>query len=262
MVVLRESTWRHALGTALRIGILTLGACLWWMAGPRGRGGLRRQRPEVHRDRPVDVGHLEPGRHHPGPRLLVLLRHRPPRPLDDGGRPLHPGHLACWPPPTPCPCSPWWRRPSCAGASAPSSSCCSSWGWSSRSGPSRSPTRPAIGGVLKSFMTDTTAGLALRSTDRATPLVLLALFMLLGSGLTALWSRFHVAGLVTALLVAGLVVANNPSLFLGDIDRQQLHPAGVAARLPAGGDQPPQRHPSRHPRLRHPRQRLRRLPLG
>ena len=62
--------------------------------GPRGGGGLRRQRPEVHRDRPLDVGHLEPGGHHPGPRLLVLLRLRPPGPLDDRGRPLHPGHLA------------------------------------------------------------------------------------------------------------------------------------------------------------------------
>ncbi len=40
--------------------------------------------------------------------------------------------------------------------------------------------------------------------------------MLLGSGLTALWSRFSVVGLATAVLVAGLVVANNPSLFLGD----------------------------------------------
>ncbi len=33
VVVLRESTWRHALGTALRIALLTLGACVWWMAG-------------------------------------------------------------------------------------------------------------------------------------------------------------------------------------------------------------------------------------
>ena len=33
VVVLRESTWRHAVNTALRIGVLTLGACLWWMAG-------------------------------------------------------------------------------------------------------------------------------------------------------------------------------------------------------------------------------------
>ena len=39
-----------------------------------------------------------------------------------------------------------------------------------------------LGGWLKSFMTNTTAGLALRSTDRATPVVLLALAMLLASG--------------------------------------------------------------------------------
>ena len=62
--------------------------------GPGGGGGLRRQRPEVHRDGPLDVGHLQRGGHHPGPRLLVLLRLRPPRPVDDGRRPLHPGHLA------------------------------------------------------------------------------------------------------------------------------------------------------------------------
>src|SRR6202035_4895079 len=73
-----------------------------------------------------------------------------------------------------------------------------------------------IGRQLKAIMTDSTAGLALRSTDRATPLVLLALVMLLASGLTALWNRLSVAGLVAAVLVAGLVVANNPSLFLGD----------------------------------------------
>ena len=33
VVVLREATWRRALGTAVRIGLLTLGACVWWMAG-------------------------------------------------------------------------------------------------------------------------------------------------------------------------------------------------------------------------------------
>ena len=60
--------------------------------GPRGGGGLRRQRPQVHRDRPLDLGHLQPGRHHPRPRLLVLLRHRPHRPVDQRGHPLHPGH--------------------------------------------------------------------------------------------------------------------------------------------------------------------------
>ena len=46
-------------------------------------------------------------------------------------------------------------------------------------GPPLRPPTP-LGGVLKHFMTDTTAGLAMRSTDRATPLVVLGLAMLLG----------------------------------------------------------------------------------
>ena len=43
-----------------------------------------------------------------------------------------------------------------------------------------------VGGYIKSFMTETTAGLALRSTDRATPMVLIGLAVLLGAGITAL----------------------------------------------------------------------------
>ncbi len=60
----------------------------------RGGGRLRRQRPQVHRDRPLDVGHLEPRRHHPGPRLLVLLRDRPHRAVDQCRHPVHAGDLA------------------------------------------------------------------------------------------------------------------------------------------------------------------------
>ncbi len=141
VVVLRESTWRHALGTGLRIGILTLGRVPVVDGGPRGGGGLRRQRPEVHRDRPLDVGHLEPGRHHPRPRLLVLLR-QPTTPARGPTRPsATPRTSPCWRPPTRCRWSPWWRRRSCAGASAPSSSSSSSSAWCSRWGRSRSPTR-------------------------------------------------------------------------------------------------------------------------
>ena len=40
--------------------------------------------------------------------------------------------------------------------------------------------------------------------------------MLLACGLSALWRRVSWAGLTTALLVGGLVVANNPSIFNGD----------------------------------------------
>ncbi len=75
-----------------------------------------------------------------------------------------------------------------------------------------------VGGVLKRFMTDTTAGLAMRSTDRATPLVLLGMAMLLGSGVSALWRRLPVTGVVTAVVVAGLVIANNPAVFNGDAE--------------------------------------------
>ena len=74
-----------------------------------------------------------------------------------------------------------------------------------------------IGRLFKSFMTNTTAGLALRSTDRATPVVLLGLVMLLGAGVTALWQRVTVLGLISAFLLACLVVANNPSIFNGDM---------------------------------------------
>ncbi len=76
----------------------------------------------------------------------------------------------------------------------------------------------AVGGLLKAFMTDTTAGLALRSTDRATPLVLLGLAMLAGTGVTALWRRLPRTGLVTAAVIAGLVIANNPAVFNGDAE--------------------------------------------
>ncbi len=82
--------------------------------------------------------------------------------------------------------------------------------------PITSPT--PVGGVLKTFMTDTTAGLAMRSTDRATPLVVLGLAMLLGAGVTALWARLPRIGLVTGLVVAALVVANNPAVFNGDAE--------------------------------------------
>ncbi|MGP8060370.1 MAG: alpha-(1-_3)-arabinofuranosyltransferase family protein, partial [Acidimicrobiales bacterium] len=82
--------------------------------------------------------------------------------------------------------------------------------------PFDSPT--PLGGALKQFMTDTTAGLAMRSTDRATPLVVIGLAMLLGIGVTALWRRAPWTGLVTAGVVAGLVIANNPAMFNGDAE--------------------------------------------
>ncbi len=111
--------------------------------------------------------------------------------------------------------------------------------------PFSNPT--VIGRLFKSFMTNTTAGLAMRSTDRATPLVLIGLAMLLGAGVTALWERVTLLGLISAFLLACLVVANNPSIFNGDMIPNYL---SIPAALPSyehAGDHPSQQHAPRAP---------------
>ena len=215
VVVLRESTWRHALSTALRIGVLTLGACLWWIAGLEveaayGVNVLKYTETVPSTSATSNAADIFRGlgywyfygADHLGPWTTAAVRYTQDIALLATSYAVPVLALVA---------SAFVR-------------------WRERAffllllfvglilsvGPFPFSHPTAVGGALKSFMTNTTAGLALRSTDRATPLVLLALFMLLGSGLTALWSRFHIAGLVTAVLVAGLVVANNPSLFLGD----------------------------------------------
>ncbi|MCK4176777.1 alpha-(1-_3)-arabinofuranosyltransferase domain-containing protein [Aciditerrimonas ferrireducens] len=105
-----------------------------------------------------------------------------------------------------------------------------------------------VGGWLKAFYQANTVGLALRSTDRATPLVLLGLALCLGAGTSALWdrlraraeaggrlllrapraqralldrlhlptpSRWPVLGALSVLSVLGLLAAANPALFDG-----------------------------------------------
>lgn len=81
------------------------------------------------------------------------------------------------------------------------------------SNPYASPS--TVGGVIKAFMTKTTAGLALRSTDRATPMVLLGLAVLLGAGITALARRRRVMGLLATALALATVVAANPPAWNG-----------------------------------------------
>ena len=229
VVVLRESTWRHAGSTVLRIGVLTLGACLWWMAGLEVEAAYGVNVLKYTETVPSTSATSNPadiirglgywyfyGTDHIGAWTTAAIRYTQDLAL-----------LATS-----------YAVPVIALVASAFAR------WRERAffllllfvglvlsvGPFPFSHPTEIGGALKSFMTNTTAGLALRSTDRATPLVLLALFMLLGSGLTALWSRFHVAGLVTAILVAGLVVANNPSLFLGDtIANNFTQPASLPA---------------------------------
>ncbi len=215
VVVLRESTWRHALATALRIAVLTLGACLWWIAGLEVEAAYGVNVLKFTETVPSTSATSNPadvirglgywyfyGSDHLGPWTYAAVRYTQNIAL-----------LASS-----------FVMPVLALVAA------AFVRWRERAyflvllfvglvlsvGPFPFANPTVIGRLLKSFMTDTTAGLALRSTDRATPLVLLALVMLLGCGLTALWLRLSLVGIGTAVVVAGLVIANVPSLFNGD----------------------------------------------
>ena len=119
-----------------------------------------------------------------------------------------------------------------------------------------------VGSLLKKFMVDTTAGLALRSTDRATPLVILGLAMLLGSGVSALRRRLPRTSLVIALAVVTAVIADNPAIFNGDAEVASffVQPAKLPS-LSDEGDHAPEHHPPGHPGPRHPRRAVRVVPV-
>ncbi len=83
-----------------------------------------------------------------------------------------------------------------------------------------------IGSLFKSFAKGSSAGLALRSTARAVPLVVLATAVLLGVGVNALAARWDTRkvrsvpnlrsrGVLAAVLVGILVIINFPTLFTG-----------------------------------------------
>ena len=106
------------------------------------------------------------------------------------------------------------------------------------------PDPSIVGRQLKTFMSSSSVGLALRSSDRATPLAVLGFAMLVGVGATALWSRFPRVGVATACALAAVVVANSaPFLEGGAIAQNFQRPekipsyyAQAASYLDAQGD--------------------------
>ncbi len=80
-----------------------------------------------------------------------------------------------------------------------------------------------LGALFKGFAKDSSAGLALRSTARAVPLVVLATAVLLGIGVNALAARWDAQkvrnvrprGVIVAVLVSVLVIVNFPVIFTG-----------------------------------------------
>jgi arabinofuranan 3-O-arabinosyltransferase len=93
-------------------------------------------------------------------------------------------------------------------------------------GPYPYSTPSAVSALFKAFMGDTTAGLALRSTDRASPLLLLGLATLLGAGVTAVYRRATRTGVVIGLLAAAAVAGATVPLWTGaTVVDQNVQPA-------------------------------------
>jgi arabinofuranan 3-O-arabinosyltransferase len=215
VVVLREATWRQATLAAFRIGVLSLFACLWWIVGLM-----------------VEAGY--------GVNVLKYTETVPSTSATSNASEVLRGlgywyfygsdHLGPWSQAAVRFTQDIWLLITSFAVPVLAVVLAALLRWRERSyfillivvgmvlsvGPFPYAHPTAVGGALKAFMSDTTAGLALRSTDRATPVVLLGLTMLLGSGVTALYRRVTVVGLVTAVVIAALVVANNPALFNGE----------------------------------------------
>src|SRR4029077_10397069 len=116
-------------------------------------------------------------------------------------------------------------------------------------GPSPYASPTPLGGVFKAFAASSSAGLALRSTARAVPLVVLGLAVLLGlavkTGAVSLRRRGDplLGGAVIGVVVL-LVVVNLPALFDGswygkNLERPENVPAywtQTAAHLDSQGD--------------------------
>ncbi len=85
-----------------------------------------------------------------------------------------------------------------------------------------------LGRGFQGFAEGSTAGLALRSSTRAVPLVVLGLAVLLGAAVTALAKRVRWVGLVAGVAVAGIALANLPGLFTDQfVDDEFARPEDV-----------------------------------
>ncbi len=75
----------------------------------------------------------------------------------------------------------------------------------------------SVGAVIKKIMVDTTAGLAMRSTDRASPLIILSMAIFLGAGVSALSFRVRKTSLVIGAFAVAAVAGASSPLWSGQI---------------------------------------------
>ncbi len=74
-----------------------------------------------------------------------------------------------------------------------------------------------FGAALKTFQSTGIAGLALRSDNRAVPLILLGLAGLTAAGIEAVWIRHRVGAAMIGVVLAGGAAATLPSLWTGSL---------------------------------------------
>jgi arabinofuranan 3-O-arabinosyltransferase len=79
-----------------------------------------------------------------------------------------------------------------------------------------------IGNLIKTAGSDSTIGLAMRSSNRVVPVVILGLALLLGAGVSAVRRSVRWAGLVVLVLSAALLAANLPPLWDGTLVASNL----------------------------------------
>jgi arabinofuranan 3-O-arabinosyltransferase len=87
-----------------------------------------------------------------------------------------------------------------------------------------------FGALIKAAGSDSTLGLALRSTNRAVPLVLLGLFLLLGAGITAISVKYRMIGYGALVVAIALIAANFQPFWNGTIVPKNLErPSAIPA---------------------------------
>ena len=246
VVVTREVDWRRALATVARIGVLTVAASLWWIAGLAMQGGyglnILRYTETVET---VATASVAPevlrglgywffyGRDKVGPWIEAGIDYTQREPL------ILVGYIL----PTLAVLSAvlvrWRYRAYFAGVALV--------GMAFAVGAHPYDDPSPFGALFKASADRSTAALALRSTGRAVPLVVLGVAVLLGAGVNALHRAlegrgFGSRGVLVAAGVGVLAVANLPALwndtFYGkDLQRPEEVPGywhEAAASLDAG----------------------------
>jgi arabinofuranan 3-O-arabinosyltransferase len=217
----REISLRRALQTAGRMGVLTVACSLWWMAGLAVQGGygidiLRYTetvetvaRTSLASEVLRGLGYwffyggdllgpwIEPGRSYTQELWLIALGFAVPLAAVAAGVSIRWRHRA------------YFVSLVVVGTAAAVGAF-----------PYDDPS--PVGGLFKDLATGSTVGLAMRSTPRAVPLVVLGLSVLIGAGIVALSRRAPRLGLPAAVVAIAVAVAGLPPLWTGDMIGENL----------------------------------------